>query len=282
MIKKIFLPVIFFTFISSSLFAQRSNSSRDHSKFKFFDNPTIEISYGLTNIKLNGYSSKISDAGLLELKLGFTNQRDSYFGKKILRYDNRFLFLSNSSNDLTSKSKSSGVNSSMWRFGFGNKEGYGLKLGSVSLMPYTSNSFAWTNFEYDKNSFQSEADKLMLDNFNGTFRFGSTTEGGINLQLFPGFSIHPKYEISDIYPRHLFGKQFMSLMIEVGGLILIDSFTKNVLRNAPVAGTFVNFILKNAYEYGFYQLRKDKMNWPFTSSAPLRYNTFKLGMTFTF
>lgn len=74
----------------------------------------------------------------------------------------------------------------------------------------------------------------------------------------------------------------MSSMIEVGGLFLIDSFTKNVLRNAPVAGTFVNFILKNAYEYGFYQLRKDKMNWPFTSSAPLRYNTFKLGMTFTF
>jgi len=282
MIKKIFLSVIIFLFISSSLVAQRSNSSRNYSKFKFFDKPTIELSYGLSNIKLNGYSSKISDAGLLELKLGFTNQRESYFGKKILRYDNRFLFLSNSSNDLTSKSKSTGVNSSMWRFGFGNKEGYGLKFGSVSLMPYTSNSFAWTNFEYDKNSFQSETDKLMLDNFNGTFRFGSTTEGGINLQLFPGFSIQPKYEISDIYPRHLFGKQFMSSMIEVGGLFLIDSFTKNVLRNAPVAGTFVNFILKNAYEYGFYQLRKDKMNWPFTSSAPLRYNTFKLGMTFTF
>jgi len=282
MLNKIFLSLLVFTLISSSLFAQRTKTHRDYSRFKFFDKPTIELSYGLANIKLNGYSSKISDAGLLELKLGFTNQRESYFGKKILRYDNRFLFLSNSSNDLTSKSKSTGVNSSMWRFGFGNKEGYGLKLGSVSLMPYTSNSFAWTNFEYDENSYQSETDKLMLDNFNGTFRFGSTTEGGINLQLFPGFSIQPKYEISDIYPRHLFGKQFMSSMIEVGGLFLIDSFTKNVLRNAPVAGTIVNFILKNAYEYGFYQLRKDKMNWPFTSAAPLRYNTFKLGMTFTF
>jgi len=282
MIKKIFLSLLFFSFISSSLFAQRSNTPRDYSKFKFFDKPTIELSYGLANIKLNGYGSKISDAGLLELKLGFSNQRESFFGKKILRYDNRFLFLSNASNDLTGKSKSTAVNSSMWRFGFGNKEGYGLKLGSVSLMPYSSNSFAWTNFEYDKNSFQSEADKLMLDEFDGTFRFGSTTEGGINLQLFPGFSIQPKYEISDIYPRHLFGKQFMSSIIEVGGLYLIDSFTKNVLRNAPVAGTLVNFVLKNAYEYGFYQLRKDKMNWPFTSAAPLRYNTFKLGMTFTF
>lgn len=282
MFKKTLLSLFIFTLISTSLYAQKNNTYGDHSKFKFFEKPTIELSYGISGIKLNGYSSKISDAGLLELKLGFTNQRESLFGKKILRYDNRFLFLSTASNDLISKSKSTGVNSSMWKFGLGNKEGYGVKLGSVSLMPYTSNSFAWTNFKYDQNSFQSESDRLLLDNFNNTFRFGTSTEAGINIQLFPGFSIQPKYEISDIYPRHLFGKQFMSSVIEAGGIYLIDSFTKNVLRNAPVAGTFVNFILKNAYEYGFYQLRKDKMNWPFTSAAPLRYNTFKLGMTFTF
>jgi len=282
MIKKILFALLVLTVISSTLYSQSSGSDRDYSKFKFFQNPTIEISYGLSNIKLNGYSSELSNAGLLELKLGYTNQRESSYGKKILRYDNRFVFLSNASNDLTSESRSTGVNSSMWRFGMGNKQGYGLKLGSISLMPYSSNSFAWTNFEYDHSSLQSEADKQLLDNFNGTFRFGSTTEGGINLQLFPGFSIQPKYEISDVYPRHLFGKQLMSTVIEYGGLFLIDSFTRKVLRNAPVAGTFVNFILKNAYEYGFYQLRKDKMNWPFTSAAPLRYNTFKLGMTFTF
>jgi hypothetical protein len=121
-----------------------------------------------------------------------------------------------------------------------------------------------------------------LNNFNEALRFGSSTEGGINLQIAPCFSIQPKYEISDIYPRHLFGKQLASSLIEISGLVLIDGFVKSVLKNAPVAGTFVNFLLKNAYEYGFYQLRKNKMNWPFKSEAPLRYSNFKLGMTFTF
>jgi hypothetical protein len=156
-----------------------------------------------------------------------------------------------------------------------------VKLGSVSIMPYSSNSFAWSELSYPVSE-QSVTDNSALADFNDAFRFGSITEAGINLQLARGFSIQPKYEISDIYPRHLFGKQAMSSVIEVGGSYILDGFLKNIMKNAPVAGTFVSFILKNAYEYGFYQLRKNQMYWPFTSVAPLRYNTFKLGMTFTF
>ncbi|MEO8664373.1 MAG: hypothetical protein ABI462_02660 [Ignavibacteria bacterium] len=283
MVKKIFTISAILFFISSSLFAQ-SSSKKDRYNYRMFSSkPSIELSYGLSDIKINSNSYGLANAGLAELKLGFTNQYSSSYGKNILNYHNKFLFLSYASSDSYAKSNISGLENNLWRFGFGNKEGYGVKLGSVSIMPYNSNSFAWSEFDYSKGIATDPAtDYSTLDNFDNTFRFGSTTEAGINLQLAPGFSIQPKYEIADIYPRHLFGKQFMSTIIEWGGLYLIDGFTKQILKNTPVAGAFVNFILKNAYEYGFYQLRKNEMNWPFTSTAPLRYSTFKLGMAFTF
>lgn len=287
MFKKIFLTLLILFILTSQIFAQKSSTSKDYERFKWFKSkPSIEVSYGLSDIKLNGYNSNFANVGLLELKLGFTSQQTSKFSRDVLRYHNGFLFLSNISSDLSAKTSSSGIATNLWRFGLGSKEGYGVKIGSVSLMPYNSNSFVWSRFTYDKLPdlaiVPAENQYAALDNFNEAFRFGSSTEGGINLQLAPGFSIQPKYEIADIYPRHLFGKQFTSSLIEISGLFLIDTFVKRILRNAPVAGTFVNFILKNAYEYGFYQLRKSQMNWPFTSEAPLRYSSFKLGMTFTF
>ncbi|MBK8550153.1 MAG: hypothetical protein IPL53_03490 [Ignavibacteria bacterium] len=282
MYKIIFTFSAILVLISSSSFAQRSTSNRDFGLLKKYSNkPSIEVSYGLSNITLNGNDYGLADAGMLEMKLGFTRENQSRYGSDILNYKNRFLFLSNASSDNYSKSNNPGTENDLWRFGFGNKEGYGIKLGSVSIMPYSSNSLAWSELSYPVSD-ESVSDNSALADFNNAFRFGTTTEAGINLQLAPGFSIQPKYEISDIFPRHLFGKQLMSSVIEISGLFAIDGFTNSIMKNAPVAGTIVSFVLKNAYEYGFYQLRKNQMNWPFTSVAPLRYSTFKLGMTFTF
>lgn len=282
MYKKYFTFSIILVTISSSLFAQSSTSESDFRFFKkYISKPSIEVSYGLSNITLNGNNYGLADAGMLELKLGFTKENQSRYGNNILNYKNRYLFLSNASSNIYSNSNNPGTENDLWRFGFGNKEGYGVKLGSVSIMPYSSNSFAWSELSYPVSD-ESPSEESALADFNNAFRFGTTTEAGINLQLAKGFSIQPKYEISDIFPRHLFGKQLMSSVIEISGLYAIGSFTNRIMKNAPVAGTFISFILKNAFEYGFYQLRKNQMYWPFTSVAPLRYSTFKLGMTFMF
>ncbi len=282
MLVKVFTILVLLISASSLVYSQSSTSNRDLVFYKkYISKPSIEVSYGVSSIRLNGSSYGLADAGMLEMKLGFTKQKKSSYGKNILNYRNGYMFLSNASSDSYSGSDNSGTENTLWRFGFGNKTGYGVKFGSVSIMPYSSNSFAWSELSYPVSE-ETVSENSVLADFNNAFRFGTTTEAGINLQLAPGFSIQPKYEISDIFPRHLFGKQLMSTMIEMGGLFLIEGFTNQIMKNAPVAGTFVSFILKNAYEYGYYQLRKNQMNWPFTSTAPLRYNTFKLGMTFTF
>ena len=282
MLKKIYLITLLLLSSSAFLFAQNTKYSKDYRFFnRKYTKPSIEVSYGISNIRLNGDNNGLADAGMIELKLGFSSQIKSNYGINIIKYDNAFIFLRNASSDSYSNSNNPGTSSSLWSFGLGNKEGFGVKLGTVSLIPYNSNSLAWSELSYPVSE-ESSAENSALADFNNAFRFGTTTEAGIILQITPGFSIQPEYEISDIFPRHLFGKQLMSSVIELGGLYLIGDFTKLIMRNTPVAGTFVNFILKNAYEYGFYQLRKNQMYWPFTSVAPLRYNTFKLGMTFTF
>lgn len=265
--------------ISVSSLAQNKPSHYDFRKY--FSKPSIEVSYGLSELRINGNNYNLSNAGMIEMKLGFTNQNTSKYGKNIIKYSNNYLFLRNAASENYSRSDNPGLENNMWSFGLGDKKGYGVKTGKFSILPYSSNSIDWTQLTYDQ-TFATPDEIQALADFDGSFRFGTATEAGINFQITPGFSIQPKYEISDVYPRSLFGKQLMSSVIEYSGLFLIDGFTKQIMKNTPVAGSFVNFILRNAYEYGFYQLRKNQMNWPFTSVAPLRYNTFKLGMTFTF
>jgi len=246
------------------------------------DKPVIELSYGLSDIKLSGYNTDFTRQGLIELKLGYSSEYTSPYSDKVIDYDNDYLFLSNSTSDISSSKGSSGINSSMWRFGFGNKEGMGLKFGKFSVMPYNANSFAWSKFAFDNTTAPNPSDYDKFVDFKDAFRFGTSTEAGINFQVTKGLSLNPKYEISDVFSRHLFGQQFVSTIIELGGAHMLDAFITRIMRNTPVAGTIVNFVLRSAYEYGIYELRRDHANWPFSGEAPLRFNSFKMGMALTF
>lgn len=268
--------------ISASVSFSQNSGSYDEHKFMRYYRPAIEFSYGNSVIKLDGLNPEISDAGMFELKLGFTKLKPSNYSEDLLKFENRFVFLGNADKETSVNQNNEAINSTMWRFGFGSKESYGLKTGFMSVIPYNSNSFEWSKFDYDTLSSVSGINYGTLNDFNGTFRFGKSAEAGIIFQLTKGFSIAPMYEISDIYPRHVFFKQSVSTLIEFTGFYLLESFTRLIIRNSPAAGVFVNFILKSAYEYGFYQLTKVNMDWPFTNAAPLRYNTFKVGMNFTF
>jgi len=171
----------------------------------------------------------------------------------------------------------------MWRFGAGKKEGYGAKIGSMSIVPYTSSSIAWTYLDLNNFSdISSQGDNNSLAKFNKDFRFGTQFEGGIILNVLPMISLEAKYERSAIFPRTLFWKYTGSAIIEEGGMQLLDDFVSRILKNKPLAGALVNFVLKNAYSYGMYELRKSKMNWPFNTESPLMHESFKFGLSFTF
>lgn len=257
----------------------------------FGGNPTIELTYGNSDIAMKSFG-KLSNRGFAnvgsaELKLSYSSLDD--YEDYVVKYKNRFFFVSNNSTDLVSeKNTPFNINSNLWRFGFGTQEGYGYKIGSSAVVPYTSNSFVWSRVEWNIPTYAGNLPELpaedqnRLDLFNNAFRFGTMAEGGIKLQIVPLFTLNAGYEKSVIFPRYLVWKQLGSFIIEEIAQGAVGMFAREVMDSSPAAGPVVNFLLKNGVSYAIYQLRREKMNWPFNSAEPLTYDTWKIGMTFTF
>lgn len=263
-----------------------SGWDHDWGRWDIKGKPTIEATYGVSEMGLKPASGKLANTGAAELKLSYSSLRK--FQDYISSYKNNFAFVSNNSMDLTSKKSGlSEMSSETWRFGLGWQTAYAYQFGKAAIIPYNSNAIVWTrlNLKEDANgtlSRLSAADAELLGNFDQTFRFGTLAEGGLKLQVVPVLTLNAGYERAIVFPRHMFWKHAGSVLIEAIGMGAIESFVREVIDSSPAAGPVVNFVLKNGFSYAIYQLRREKMNWPFATAAPLTYDTWKIGMTFTF
>lgn len=249
--------------------------------------PMIEINYGLGNPKHKNFSNDFSKIGALEFKIGFSRLKSNCEDEKnnyINELDDKYLFFSKLSTSLlTDKSKIDGLNSDLIRFGFGRKEGYGYNLGFISIIPYHSDAFFWSELqEFDKSALVSPAEIKIAKRYLDNFRFSTLAEGGVKFEVAKTISFDASYEAAVIFPRYQVWKHLGSLAIEAGGYSLIDNFVDKIFERSSPAAPIVNFILKNGYSYGFYLLKKENVNWPFKTETPLTYETFKFGVTFLF
>ena len=263
--------------------------------FQFHGRPSMELSYGLPKMEIKSLNTGFIKPGAAEIRLGYNTLKE--YDDYVIKYRNRFAFLGNFTKDLSNSTNDlNKLNANIWRFGFGWLEGYGYQVGKSAIIPYTSNSFVWTRLKLGKYSIYNPTSSLGIESnsniskedintlmlFNDSFRFGTMTEGGIRIQLVPLFSVNAGYERAIVFPRHLFWKHLGSMAIEWAGIGAIDVFVREVMNESPAAGPIVSFILKNGLSYGLYQLRREKMNWPFNSAEPLTLDTWRFGVTFTF
>lgn len=248
----------------------------------FKGSPTLVLRYGLSKMSIDNFTGQFADPNLLEIKLGYTNERDYKWEENIIKYDFKFLFLSNISTDISNASVSEGeLKSNLWRFGGGKASGYGYKIGKGGVIPYYSYDLSWSRLDMKGQTVQ-DTDKATVGNFDGSFRFGTNSEAGIKFKLIPMVSLDASYERAIIFPRHLFWKWLGSVAIESIGQFLVDGFVNEIMHSSPYAGPVMSFVLKNALSYGIYELRQSKMNWPFSSTAPLAYDQFKFGVIVNF
>ncbi len=291
------IPILFIICLLFAVnsFAQESGDStttnndwwekHHHFDLKFFShefegNPTVSFGYGLSKISLKNFNEDFGKPNMLEMRIGYTtlhNNEDA----DILDYKFHYLFISYFSTDLKGSSNNSGLNTDMWRLGFGRSTGYGYKLGSLAIIPYHTYSFEWNRLNM-KDTPVNPVDKSTTDLFNNAYRFGNSFEGGVRIKLIRNLMLDAGYERSIIFPRHLFWKWAGSVVIEVAAQSAIDKFVDKVVDSSPYAAPVVSFVLKNALSYGIYELRQEKMNWPFSTVPPLAYNQFKFGLTFVF
>jgi len=249
--------------------------------------PAISLQYGLADMSRPDIQSPFVDPNLIELKLGYIREKDAWNTDYIIKHSYNFLYLSNESNKLAGKEAvGTEIESDMWRFGIGWSSGYGYKIGeSSAIIPYYTSTLNWSNidFTYPENLTlvpDPDIDKMNL--YDESFRFGTSSEGGVRVKIIDNLMLDAGYERSIVFQRHLFWKWAGSALIEVAAQGLLDGFISEVFESSPAAGPVVNFLLKNALSYGLYELRQDQMNWPFPSEAPIAYDQFKFGVTVVF
>lgn len=251
--------------------------------------PTLELSYGMTKNKIKSMGNNFFDNGSASIKLGYSTS--SVANDYVLRFRQGYLFAGNYSQDL--RKKQTGGNKAdvqAWRFGVGAQEAYGYTFGNFSVIPYSSGSLVWTRIKIDANNpallsapaVFTPNELKQLSMFDESFRFGTAAEGGIKIQFVPLISLNASYERQIVFPRYMVWKHLGSMVIEFAGQAGIDAFIREVMDSSPAAAPVLNFLLKNGFSYALYQLRQEKMNWPFDTAEPFSFDTFNVGMTFTF
>lgn len=248
--------------------------------------PAISLNYGLTDLKRKDISnSQLNNPVSFELKLGTIKQKNIYEKEDLIKEQYNYFLISNYSSYLKNKnSKISDINTDTWKFGFGNQKGYGYKLSeSFAIIPYTESSLNWSrvNFAYDTN-FVNNNDIKIIEMYDESFRFGNSSAGGIKVQMFNNLALDFSYERQIVFQRVLFWKWAGSSIIEFASQGMLDRFIDRIFDSSPYAAPIVSFVLKNALSYGIYELRQEKMNWPFKSESPLSFDQFKVGVTFIF
>ena len=247
--------------------------------FKIKGAPTISLTYGVSKMNLKSINQNFAQPGMLELKLGYTTDKSYEGSDDILKYKFNYFHISNFTPDLAGNKNSNDLLTNSWRAGFGWASGYGYDLGKgISITPYHEGSVDW--MKVDMLSTPAAASDLSTtDLFNKDIRFGNSFQGGVQFKFLYSTAIDVSYERSILYPRHLFWKWGMGMIVEGAGQGLLNIFIDKVLESSPEAAPIVNFLLKNALSYGIYELRQNKMNWPFETAAPLTFNQFKVGLS---
>jgi hypothetical protein len=244
--------------------------------------PTISGFYGITNIKDKDIHQSLADGNLLQLDLGHTRRNTSRYAENILKYSYKNLYLGYVSSEFSGRnSDTSEIDSKTWRFGFARSSGYGYKMGSSALMFYNSWSWDWSKVDFTSRA-NNPIDQNTLDYIEDGVRFGTSADGGIRFAVTPLITLDVGYQRSIVFHRHLFWKWAGSAIIEAASQGILDYFIKEIFYASPSAGPIVYFLLKNALSYGIYELRQEKMNWPFSSAPPLSFDSFKFGVMFTF
>ncbi len=244
--------------------------------------PFLEANLGKSMLKHGKFEGELPENGLFELKLGYSQFHK--YENIIWEMDDRFVFGTYTSGDLLKSENlgSGNLSAKVRRFGFGNRLGYGYKLGPIAILPYSQHGLVWTEIKTTRFENLSLFDRSILDRYEDAYRFGMNTEGGIRFQFYNFLTVSGSYELAVVYPRHIFWPWLGSYMIMHAGVGLVTVFADDILHSSNIFSPIFYFILKNGIAYAFYQGVKEKMNWPFESEVPMTMEAYRMGISFTF
>lgn len=288
--------ILFLLLFSSLLLAQENkNSDSEYLDENVFDfiykfHSIVEINYGFGKTQNENIYLTFENIKNWDIKLGRSEQKN--YISSLIELNEKYIFGSylSSSNKKFSENNSK-INTKTYHFGFGSRNGIGFGGLILSVIPYISQDFAWTNLSDYSDNIHSEPLDLsknnlsILNDYLNSIRFGDKSSYGVKINLTSTFQLNVNYETSVVYRRYLFWYWSGSILLSQTGYQLLSNFTDEMINKSPIVGTIFNFALKVGYQYEYYLLRKRNMNWPFNSKGnktPLTYETFNFGLSFVF
>ena len=178
-----------------------------------------------------------------------------------------------------------------WAFGFSFLEGANYRTANIALLN-GSNGF-WTKLDLKHFPAIGEPpeegmDVVVIAPFvpriaDGGIRFGQQYTAEVQaLKIANMISLNAGVTRSVIYERHLFWKWCGSGFIKGAANLLLESFVAEIRDSSPIAYPIVSFLLKGALDFGWTELQKKKMNWPFETAPGYVVDEFRVGLSFEF
>ena len=241
--------------------------------------PSLAAAYGLGLPSLHASSGRFARLGGIEAGLGSMTIQPLRLG--IVAYENseaRGAFLGRR---LYDRGDAERIEAEAWRFDLGLARGYGYPWGASRLV--FSHRAALGGARLDVDRTRLDPDELDdLEDFDDALRFTTSATAGLLLQIGPTIGVEAGFERVLVLPSVVFWPWLGSELIEQMGHRLIEQLSGALALRRPMMVPIVDFLLQNGLAYGAYELRRERMNYPFDSEPPLLIDTFKLGLRFTF
>lgn len=254
--------------------------------------PRIMASYGQAMFSRSGLNGETHGLTLYGASVGMEQWRRLVTDKDIIKVKNDGIFVHVGQSGTMETSDSSfddvqlamHTSTNLISFGIVDESGYGYALGeNSSIRLLVTDQSTWTSV-----SPQTYAESLgpdqwqQLRDFTGGVRFGSTMAPTIEWKMGSTLSLRANYTWTQVLPRHMFWYWAGSELIEGVADGIASAMIKSFGSSSPSSLPVMNFILRNAIAYGFKELRRDKMNWPFDTVAPLNVTSWNVGLSVTF
>jgi|GEM_PF-384548 len=254
--------------------------------------PRIQASYGTLDFQRKGLAGNTNPIVNYRVSVGMEDARSIRGDQSIVRYQNNGLFFNyGASKPVTGLTaiddsivNAATTSMNIYSFGFIDESGYGYKLGSGGALKFlVAKKSLWSSIDpisFDQ-SINGDARQAVRD-FTGSIRFGATMKPTIEFQVIKPLSIQASFTWTQIYPRHMFWYWAGSELIEGISDGIVMASVKAFGKASPASLPIMNFVLRNAVAYGFKTLRKNQMNWPFETAAPMNVTGYSLGVSLNF
>lgn len=269
----------------------------DNFKYGFFgrknsyesNKPTIDIFY--TNVmpfyERNDFSGDFNTQNGVEIRLGLRSQHKFPPTENIYEFDQEFFSFMYSESELFGTEQID-IYGDYLQFTLGDMGGYGYRIGKdMSFTFYNGNgiTFSVNNYDDIRNSEKPEDiqtvrdGEVLFDKFTDDYHFGGNFVGGVRFRPIPAIGLSLEYESNAQFRRHMFWYWAASEIIHGAAHGFLNIFIEKVGESSPQILPIVHFLLKNALDYGFFELRKSRMNWPIDTEEPFMINQFKVGLS---